>query len=63
MNTKSQIKVVSIEGRWGQTIYPQSQKSVSVSELLTKEQQGALRPRAASLLSGSSRFSKNRYYF
>lgn len=38
MNDKNQIKVLSIEGRWGQVLYPAHQKPPSVADLLIKEQ-------------------------
>lgn len=34
----NEIKVASIENRWGQIIYPTQKKQPSVAELLIKEQ-------------------------
>lgn len=55
MNNNTTIKLVSIEGRWGQSLYQNRQKSPSVAELLRNEQNnsGALRPYAAALRSAS----------
>ena len=61
MNPATTIKLVSIEGRWGQSLYP-SVKSLSIADLLRKEQSApcAVRPYAAALLVSAKNHARSK---